>query len=138
MRRARVALLLVLAILLAGCGSLSWSTKHLPTIPVQSPVATAQSWFAAINARKQSLALAHFAPADYQMMEWSSWGPHFKNVQCSLLSGVALPTATSAVVRCTYDTINDPDAGMSNENFWDVYLQRDPPDPWLIDNYGQG
>jgi hypothetical protein len=63
-----------LAILLAGCVSLSWSTKHLPTIPVQSPAATAQSWFAAINARRQSLALAHFAPAEYQMMEWSSWG----------------------------------------------------------------
>jgi hypothetical protein len=138
MRRAGVAPLSVLAILLAGCGSLSWNTKGLPTIPVQTPVATVQSWFAAINARKQSLALAHFAPADYQMMEWSSWGPRFKNVHCSLLRGVGPPTATSAVVRCTYDTINDPDAGMSNQNFWDVDLQRDPPGPWLIDNYGQG
>jgi hypothetical protein len=104
---------------------------------VQSPVATAESWFAAINARKQSLALAHFAPGEYQMMEWSSWGPHFRNVHCSLLPAVP-QTATSAVVRCTYDPINDPEAGMSNENFWDVYLQRTPPGHWLINNYGQG
>jgi hypothetical protein len=72
------------------------------------------------------------------MMEWSSWGPHFKNVKCTQLSGLAPQTATSAVVRCTYNTINDPDAGMSNEDFWDVYLQRNTSGPWLINNYGQG
>lgn len=138
MRGVRVIPFLFLTIFLAGCGSLTWRTKNLPTIPVQSPVATAESWFAAINARKQSLALAHFAPAQYQMMEWSSWGPHFKNVKCTQLSGVFPQTATSSVVRCTYDTINDPEAGMSKENFWDVYLQRAPPGPWLINNYGQG
>jgi hypothetical protein len=41
-------------------------------------------------------------------------------------------------VECDFDTINDPQAGMSNESFWDVYMQRSPPVPWLINNYGQG
>jgi hypothetical protein len=41
-------------------------------------------------------------------------------------------------VRCTYDTINDPEAGMSNENFSDVYLEPNGSRPWLINNYEQG
>lgn len=46
----------------------------LPTIAIQSPVATTRSWFAAINAHDKPLALAHFVPADRDMMNWSSWG----------------------------------------------------------------
>jgi hypothetical protein len=69
--------------------------------------------------------------------EWSSWGPHFKNVRCPTLSSVP-QSATSAVVRCTCATINDPSAGMTNENLWDVDLQRYPTWPWLINSYGQG
>ena len=39
---------------------------------------------------------------------------------------------------CTYAEINDPSTGMSNQDFWDVYLQREPSGRWLINNYGQG
>lgn len=106
----------------------------LPSIAVQSPVATTLSWFAAVNANNKPLALAHFAAADRDQMEWSSWAPRFKHLRCSQESG----SATSADVTCTFDEINDPDAGMSNTTFWDVYLQRVPPGPWLINGYGQG
>jgi hypothetical protein len=118
----------------AACGSLSWRTGKVPAIPVQPPVATTLSWFAAVNAHKQSLALAHFVPAHRQMMEWSSWPPPFRHLQCTLMSG----SATNSQVRCTFDEITDPSSGMSNTNFWDVSLQRHPPGPWLINNYGQG
>ena len=39
---------------------------------------------------------------------------------------------------CQFDTTNDPDAGMSNVNFSDVYLRRDSSRRWLIYAYGQG
>jgi hypothetical protein len=81
-----------------GCGSTSSHGGALPTIAVHSPVATALSWFAALNAHNKSLALAHFAPADREQMEWSSWVPPFKHLKCSQRSG----SATSADVTCTF------------------------------------
>ena len=123
---------------LAACGASGGarfvSDPPVPTIAIQSPVATTLSWFAAVNAHDKPLALAHYVAADRHMMEWSSWGPPFKHLRCSQRSG----SATSAVVTCTFDEINDPTGGMSNTSFWDVYLQREPPGPWLINGYGQG
>jgi hypothetical protein len=106
----------------------------LPKIAVQRPVATTLSWFSAVNAQNKGLALAHFVPADREMMEWSSWGPPFTHLRCSLQSG----SASAAVVSCTFADINDPDAGMSNVSSWSVYLQRESSGRWLINNYGQG
>jgi hypothetical protein len=80
------------------------------------------------------LALAHFVPADREMMEWSSWGPPFTHLHCRLQSEVA----ASAVVGCNFAEINDPDTGMSNVSGWNVYLQQDSSGRWLINNYGQG
>lgn len=80
------------------------------------------------------LALAHFVPADRGMMQWKSWGPPFMDLHCSL----RVAGATTAMVHCAFDEINDPDMGMSNTSFWDVHLQRDASGRWLIDNYGQG
>lgn len=116
---------------LARCSSTSHGGSQ-GTIAVQSPVATTLSWFAAVNAHDKALALAHFVPADRDMMEWSAWGPGFTHLQCSLRSG----SATSADVHCTFDPIYDANAGMSGDSFWDVYLQREPGQPWLINNYG--
>jgi hypothetical protein len=96
-------------------------------------VATTLSWFSAVDAQNKPLALAHFVPADRQMMEWSSWGPPFDHTGCSLQAAVA----ASAVVYCTFDDVNDAGTGMSNVSRWDVYLQRDRSG-WLINNYGQG
>lgn len=135
-RRLLVVASMVAAVGLSGvaCGSGSSHGSAVPAIAVESPVATALSWFAAVNARDKPLALAHFAPADRGMMEWSSWGPPFRHLQCAQRSG----SATSALVTCTVDKIDDPDVGMSNTTFWAVSLQRQPPGPWLINNYGQG
>jgi hypothetical protein len=41
-------------------------------------------------------------------------------------------------VDCQLDPTDDPEAGMSNVNFSDVYLQRDTSGRWLICVYGQG
>ena len=91
------------------------------------------SWFRAVNSRNKPLALAHFVPADRGQMEWSGWVPSFNHLHCSLSSG----TANAARVICTFDDINDPQAGMSNTTFWSVYLQREPSGRWLINGYGQ-
>jgi hypothetical protein len=105
-----------------------------PKIAIQPPVATTLSWFAAINAHDKPLAVAHFVPADRDMMEWSNWGEPFRDIHCSLMN-----SATSrASVYCKFNDINDANMGMSNVSFWTVSLQREPSGRWLINNYGQG
>jgi hypothetical protein len=132
--------LAALVVVIAGGSGALWASltpgrsAHLPTIAVRSPVATTLSWFSAVNDQNKPLALAHFVPADRQMMEWSSLGPPFVRTRCSLHSA----STRNAVVYCTFDDINDPGTGMSNVSFWNVYLQREPSGRWLINNYGQG
>jgi hypothetical protein len=127
-----------LVVVIVGGSGAAWAIRSSlrsgppPTIAIQSPVATTLSWFAAVNDQDMPLALAHFVPADREMMEWSSWGPPFVHLHCSLQSKVA----TNAVVYCTFKVINDFD--MSNVSTWDVYLQREFSGRWLINNYGQG
>jgi hypothetical protein len=123
--------------LVAGLSVAVWAIQTArdgdgPKITIQSPVATTLSWFAALNQHDKPLALAHFVVADRDMMEWSFWGPPFKDLHCSLTSA----TATRADVYCTFDDINS--GAMSNVDFWSVSLQRSSPGPWLINNYGQG
>ena len=134
--RARIGVLIIAIV--AGTG-ISWavlSSRSGPTpkIALQSPVDTALSWFSAINSHNTQLALEHFVPAERGMMKWSSWGPPFTHLDCSLTS----ETASHADVYCTFATINDPAVGTGNESFWSVSLRRDHVGPWLIDNYGQG
>ena len=118
-----------LGVSLAGCGS----TPSPPTA-IQSPVATALSWFRAVNSHDMPTAQAHFAPASRDMMDWSQWGPPFTHLHCRLESG----SATRAVVYCSFAPINDPNTGMSNDSFWNVHLQRETSGRWLIHDYGQG
>lgn len=105
-----------------------------PVVAVQSPVATTLSWFASINAHDKPLAVAHFVPADRDMMEWTNWGAPFTGLQCSLMHR----STHRASVYCKFNVINDPNMGMSNVSFWTVALQREPTGRWLINNYGQG
>lgn len=126
-------------VILGGLGAawaLSSSPKSgpLPTIAIQSPVATTLSWFSAVNDQNLPLALAHFAPGARGQMQWSSWGPPFTHLHCSLES----KATTNAQVYCTFADINDPDTGMSNVSNWAVYLQRESSGRWLINSYGQG
>ena len=129
------AFLVGVALSLTACssGPASYSGP-LPQIQVQSPVETTIGWFKAVDDRNAPLALAHFAAAVRDQMKWSSWGPPFTHLHCSPQS----ESAKEAEVDCTYAEINDPSTGMSNQDFWDVYLQREPSGRWLINNYGQG
>jgi hypothetical protein len=126
--------------LVAAAGSGAWTLRTsgrsapLRTIAVQSPVASTLSWLSAIEDQNKPMALAHFVPADRQMMEWSSWGPPFTHTHCSLEAR----DGTNAVVYCIFDDINDAGIGMSNVSWWSVSLQREPSGRWLINNYGQG
>jgi hypothetical protein len=116
---------------LAGCTSAS---GPLPRIAVQSPVATALSWFNSINEHNISLARAHFVPADRQLMTWSDFGStSFSNVHCHSLE----QEATNTEVYCTFRVPN-PSPDMQGVTFWDVYMQRKLHGPWLINSYGQG
>lgn len=120
-------------------GGVAWAVHHsnsgsLPTIAVQSPVDTTEAWFGAVNVQNMPLAQAHFASADREQMNWSSWGKPFTDLHCSLTS----QSQNSAGVYCTFATQNDPATEMSNVNFWSVHLIRASSGRWLITNYGQG
>jgi hypothetical protein len=106
----------------------------LPQIRVQSPVKTTVAWFKAVNDQNAPLALAHFAAAERDQMEWSQWGPPFQHLRCNLQSG----TSSSAIVYCSFSPITDASTGMSGDASWDVYLQREASGRWLINNCGQG
>ena len=132
-RRQRTPLC-VIASLCIGVGLAGCGTSASPPIAIQSPVATTLSWFQAVNDHNMPLAQEHFVAADRDMMNWSSWGPPFKDLHCRLESG----TASSANVHCTFSPITDANSGLSGDSFWNVYLQREPSGRWLINNYGQG
>jgi hypothetical protein len=130
--------LAVLAVVVAGVIIASLVIRSQESGPkqiaIQSPVNTTLSWFAAINAHDMPLALAHFVPADRDMMKWSSWGVPFQNIHCSLMNR----STSRASVYCTFKDINDANMGMSNVSFWTVSYQREASGRWLINNYGQG
>jgi hypothetical protein len=127
-----VMLFIVLAI------GAEWTIHHFnpgphPKIAIQSPVRTTEAWFAAVNAQNMPLAQAHFAPADRDQMDWSSWGQPFTHLHCSLTSR----SQRSAGVNCTFSPQTDPSSGMSGDDFWTVDLVREPSGRWLITGYGQ-
>jgi hypothetical protein len=130
--RWTVALSVALAFALNGCAATPTDAPSL-SIAVQSPVDTAYAWFAAINEHNLPLALAHFAPADTGAMEWTDFDSFsFSDVSCSLVS----QTSTTADVGCRFTehapSYENIDAG------WGISLERQPPGPWLINNYGTG
>jgi len=123
-----VAALLVLGIALAGC-----SSGPLPTVAFQAPTETAYSWFQAINDHNEPLALAHFTAASRAAMAWSDFGAiSFTNVNCHLVA----QTSTAAEVACTFSENAPP--GDQADAGWTISMERQPPGPWLIYNYGQG
>lgn len=126
-----VAGILATGLLVQACDS-----AKAPTIPTQSPVQTAVSWFDAINARNLPLAKAHFAAADRDQMDWSSSELHaskFSGVRCNATE----QGDTTATVRCTFNPMDTP-RDMKNVTFWSIDMEQTPPGPWLITNYGQG
>jgi hypothetical protein len=132
--RIVVLVVVVASVVVATLAIRSHEKGSTPKIAVQSPVNSTLSWFAAINAHDKPLALAHFVPANRDMMEWSYWGVPFKGLHCSLMNR----STSRASVYCKFNNINDANMGMSNVSFWTVALQREPSGRWLINNYGQG
>jgi hypothetical protein len=131
MRHSGLFGLLVFGVALVGCSSAS---RSLPHVAVQPPINTALSWFRSINEHNMPLALAHFVPKDRQQMEWSDFGSaSFSEIRCQLVS----QEKTTSEVDCTFHVPN-PSPDMRGVTFWDIYMQREPPGPWLINAYGQG
>ena len=102
-----------------------------------TPLQATLSWFAAVNAKDKVAAVAHFVPADADMMDWgsgdtSTWST-FTRLRCQPLS----QDAASATVYCSFDESQSPSEG-NPDTFWTVSLARQPGGRWLIDNYGQG
>ncbi len=129
-RRHLIVGAMLLSAVLSGCGSGAG-----PTVAVQSPVDTVYAWFAAINADDVPLIQAHFANPDLAR-SWARGAPHgnFPNVRCRLTS----QASTTAVVNCTFEVRETWGGMMAGGSGWGVYLERQPPGPWLINNYGQG
>jgi hypothetical protein len=59
--------------------------------------------------------------------------PTFSALHCRQTSAYG----TTAVVLCTFNDSGGL-AGLQQDNFWTVDLQRQPDGRWLITNYGQG
>jgi len=123
--------MVIMALVLAGCTS---STAPLPSTAVKSPVDTALSWFKAVNENNMPLALAHFAPADRNQMEWSGLGSFsFYDLRCYVM----FQAVTTSEVVCAFK-VHDPPIDLLDDTFWDISMQRKPSGPWLITGYGTG
>jgi hypothetical protein len=130
-----LAAVLVLSSLVAGCGR-----GPAPTVAVQSPVDTVYAFFRALNSGDMQLVDAHLAPDSMLPLEGGA-PPRdlFANVTCRLGSQVTsdiVDSDTRAVVACEFD-VRDYWSGFSaGHHGWGVWLEREPPGPWLIHDWG--
>ena len=141
--------ILVVCAAVAGCGSPPSSRVSSPvpdklrqaSVPAvasyQSPEQATLSWFSAINHKDKAAAIAHFAAAAADQMNWgngdtSTW-PTFSSLHCRQVSR----SATAASVNCTFSESQAESVG-NPDSFWTVDLKRQPDNRWLITNYGQG
>jgi hypothetical protein len=118
---------------LAACGS---SAPRTSPLVFSSPKDAALSWFAAIDDKSLSDALAHFSPGSRNQMDWddgrvSAW-PGFSSVRCAVQS----QAAGSAEVSCTFSETASVAAGTPS-SFFTLDLSADSSGKWLITNYGQ-
>jgi hypothetical protein len=92
------------------------------------------SWLEAINARNKPLAKSYFAVADQEQMDWGS------DFSAAVFNGIRCNTVeqgeTTSTVRCTFNPMGTP-PDMKNVTFWTIDMERTPPGPWLITDYGQ-
>jgi len=100
----------------------------------QSPEQAAVSWFYALDHKDIAAAVAHFAPAAADQMDWyggASAYPTFSDLQCRQIS----TDGTTASVVCTFKELH-VEPGTQVDNFWTIELQRQPDGRWLITSYG--
>jgi hypothetical protein len=145
-RRAIAVVTLIVGATAAACSSSSGTAafpqnSHNPArvsisaaALFQSPEQAAVSWFYALNHKDMAAAVAHFAPAAVDQMDWyggASMYPTFSDLQCRQIS----TGGTTASVMCTFKELH-AEPGTQVDNFWTVELQRQPDGRWLIINYG--
>lgn len=140
---------MIVASAVAACSSAPGSkpsvqTSHKPggasisaAALYQSPEQATLSWFYALNHKDMAAAVAHFQSAAAYMMTDGYGGPAawptFSALHCRQVSA----SSDTAVVLCTFSESGGL-AGVQQDNFWTVDLDRQPDGRWLITNYGQG
>jgi hypothetical protein len=155
MARARASfgslLVIVLGLVVAGCGSLPAPTLRVKslmatssldlgsTIVVPPPVDTAVYFLRAMGSGDVALMNTYLVPGRREGA-WNELPPadEFQNVKCHAVAGY-VTTATAAVVACDFDVRKEWGGFPAGAHpGWTVSLQRQPPGPWLVDNYGEG
>ncbi len=148
-RRRRWPLVILagcLAAVLASAG-VFWANTHpiaaapqrpytgpLPTTPIQTPVATAYSWFTSMNRRDVPLQVALEEKRLRTGAMASAISVTFRDLHCSQQHRA---TKGHARVTCTFARITAPTEGMSATTFWSVTLVRNRSGHWLVATYGQ-
>lgn len=133
LRWAGIAIAVLSSVFVAGCGS-----GPAPTVAAQSPVDTAYSFLQAMGNGDQALMNTYLVPERRTgVLSDPPPGDEFQNLHCRPTSDY-VNTATAVVVACEFD-VREVWGGFSAGHYpWTVSLQRQPPGPWLIDNYGAG
>lgn len=105
---------------------------------MQSPVDVADAFLEAMGTGDQTLLETYLVPMRRTGFQSDPPPPdEFQNLQCRATT-TYVNTATAAVVACEFD-VREEWGGFSGGHVdWTVSLQRQPPGPWLIDNYGEG
>jgi hypothetical protein len=113
------------------------------TAAVQSSVETACSFLQAMGNGDDALMNTYLIPERrfaVEMGDATQPPEEIHNIHCLPASDfwAYTETATTAQVLCEFDVREDWGGFSAGSYFWTVSLQRRPPGPWLIDNYGQG
>ena len=148
--RSASILVLVLGLIVAGCGGGPAPTVAVgsptnapspylgPTVAVQSPVATAYSFLQAMGNGDQALMNTYLVPGRRNgVLSDPPLADEFQNLHCRPTTDY-INTGTAVVVACEFDVREDWSGIAAGHCPWTVSLQRQPPSPWLIDNYGAG
>lgn len=138
--RQTLSSLIVVATLLSaivgGCG-----TGSTPTVAVRSPVDTVYAFFKLLNSGDMQLSDAYLA-SDSMLSRDGDAPPSdlFSKLSCrpgSEFNSDIVDSATRAVVACEFDVREDWSGFSATHYNWGVWLERQPPGPWLIHDWGQ-
>jgi hypothetical protein len=124
-------------LMLASAGTALAACGGPPTATSSTPLATAQSWFRAINSKDLHSAQDHFAVSQRSMMDWgggdtATWST-FTHLHCKTLRD----SGKVAIVYCSFSESASPSEG-NPDSFWTISMERNTGGTWLINNYGQG
>jgi len=130
---------IVLLAVVAGCSK----GGPLESIPVQTPVDTANAYFQAFNNLDLELLQAHLSDGKQANPgfggDWGLWydtvppRDFFGDVTCA----TALQTATSAQLECSFTAKADWEGFARGAQRWCLDMSRVPRGPWLIDDWSR-